>query len=116
MGGLLAYGALAAGSETALVGGIAPTGEYTNAVRALDALGKTNPGAKLTPAQARALAQNVLDVLRVTAAAAATRGGPYVESLRAQLALPRFAFLDQIPGPLKEEIVNAAAKVGITVK
>jgi hypothetical protein len=82
----------------------------------LDALGKTNPGAKLTPAQVRALAQNVLDVLRVTAAAAATRGGPYVESLRRQLALPRFAFLDQIPGQQKEEVVNVAEKVGVTVK
>ena len=99
-----------------LIPGLAPTGEYTSAIRALDALGGANPGATLSPAQARALAQNVADVLRVTAVAAATKGGPYIESLRRQLANPRFAFLDQVPGPLKEAIVNAAAKVGINVR
>jgi RHS repeat-associated protein len=116
---------LASGAEVAtltldsgitLIPGLAPTAEYTGAIRALDALGKTNPGAVLSSIQARALAQNVVDVLKATAVVAATRGGPYVDSFRRQLENPLFAFLDQIPGPLKDALVQAAAKVGITVK
>jgi RHS repeat-associated protein len=113
--GIVAAASLPADAAT-LIPGLAPIREYKYLISGLDSLGQTNPGANLSPNQARALAENVVDVLRVTAAAAATKGGPYVESLRRQLQLPRFQFLDQIPGPLKEAIVNAAANVGISIK
>lgn len=61
--GVGAYEALAGLSETTLIPGLAPSAEYTNAIRTLDAFGETNPGAALSPTQARALAQNVVDVL-----------------------------------------------------
>jgi len=100
-----------------LIPGLAPTSEYTSAILALDVLGESNTGASLSPAQARALAQNVVDVLNKTIPNAEARGtDAFVQAVRNQLANPRFQFLDQIPGPLKEELVRAAGRLGIAVK
>jgi len=108
---------LAADSGVTLIPGLAPTEEYTSTIRALDAFGETNPGATLNPTQVRALAQNVVDVLYKTIPNAEARGTQaFVQAVRNQLANPRFQFLDQIPGPLKEALVQGAARLGITVK
>jgi RHS repeat-associated protein len=115
--GGLGLEAAAIGETATLIPGLAPSGEYTSAIRALDALGESNPGATLNPAQARALAQNVVDVLNKTIPNAEARGTQaFVQAVKNQLANPRFQFLNQIPGPLKEELVNAAARLGIAIK
>jgi hypothetical protein len=80
-------------------------------------LGEANPGAVLNPTQARALAQNVVDVLNKTIPNSLARGDARgVQSVINQLANPRFNFLNQIPGPLKEALVQGAARLGIIVK
>jgi RHS repeat-associated protein len=100
-----------------LIPGLAPSGEYTGTIRALDALGETNPGAVLNSTQSRALAQNVVDVLNKTIPNAEARGTEaFVQAVRNQLANPRFQFLNQIPCPLKEALVQGAARLGIIVK
>ena len=108
---------LVADSGVTLIPGLAPNAEYTSAVRALDALGEANPGAVLNPTQARALAQNVVDVLNITIPNSLARGDARgVQSVINQLANPRFNFLNQIPGPLKEALVQGAARLGVIVK
>jgi RHS repeat-associated protein len=108
---------LVADSGITLIPGLAPNAEYTSAIRALDALGQANPGAVLNPTQARALAQNVVDVLNKTIPNAEARGTEaFVQAVRNQLANPRFQFLNQIPGPLKEALVQGASRLGIIVK
>jgi len=108
---------LVADSGVTLIPVLAPGGEYTSAIRALDALGEANPGAVLNPTQARALAQNVVDVLNKTIPNAEARGTEaFVQAVRNQLANPRFQFLNQVPGPLKEALVQGAARLGIIVK
>jgi RHS repeat-associated protein len=115
-GGFGAYGVI---SDTGvlLIPGLAPTAEYVAAIKALDLLGKINPNVALTINQVRALAQNAVDVLTKTIPNALKRGDAAgVQSVMNQLANPRFKFLDQIPGPLREELARQAGRLGITIK
>jgi hypothetical protein len=95
--GGLGLEAAAIGETATLIPGLAPSGEYTSAIRAFDALGQSNPGATLNPAQARALAQNVVDVLNKTIPNAEARETQaFVQAVKNQLANQRFQFLNQI--------------------
>jgi hypothetical protein len=85
-------------------------GNYQAIIREVEALARTTAGrAQLTPQQIRALLQNVQDVINVTA-----KTGK-VASLERQAALPRWRFLDQLPGEAQTALREAMAKYGIRI-